>query len=104
LAHYEPGLRLRFVKNTTHFKAGETVEVIEPVGKQLRVQRSNGRELNFSPSRSPSSFEVGEARELAVAAGDVLLLRGNFRDGSKMTGGRHWNRSSWCEWRDSLAC
>jgi conjugative relaxase-like TrwC/TraI family protein len=86
--HYEPGLRLRFVKNTTHFKAGETVEVIEPVGKQLRIRADDGREVNFSPSRSPSSFEVGEARELAVAAGDVLLLRANapgFVNGERVT-------------------
>jgi ATP-dependent exoDNAse (exonuclease V) alpha subunit len=86
--HYEPGLRLRFVKNTTHFKAGETVEVIEHVGKQLRVRSDEGREVNFSPSRSPSSFEVGEARELAVAAGDVLLLRANapgFVNGERVT-------------------
>ena len=77
LGSYEPGLRLRFVKTTAQFKAGESAEVVGHVGKQLRVQRSDGRELNFIPSRSPSSFEVGQRRELAVAAGDVLLLRAN---------------------------
>jgi ATP-dependent exoDNAse (exonuclease V) alpha subunit len=86
--HYEPGVQLRFVKNTVHFKAGETAQVVRHVGNQLRVQRSDGRELNFTPSRSPSSFEVGEARELAIAAGDVLLLRANapgFVNGERVT-------------------
>ena len=75
--HYEPGSQLRFVKNTTQFKAGETVEVVESHGRQLVVRGTNQREHLFSPSRSPSSFEVGERREIGVAAGDVLLLRAN---------------------------
>lgn len=78
--HYEPGAQLRFVKNTAQFRAGETVEVVGHVGKQLRVQRSDGRAVAFAPSRSPSSFEVGERRELGVSAGDVLLLRANAKD------------------------
>ena len=77
VAHYEPGLQLRFVKKTEHFKAGESVEVVRHVGKQLRVRGGDGRERTFAPSRSPSSFEVGQTRELGVAAGDVLLLRAN---------------------------
>jgi len=77
VAHYEPGLQLRFVKTTGQFKAGESVEVLGHKAKQLRLQRADGRELVFLPSRSPSSFEVGQSRELAVAAGDVLLLRAN---------------------------
>jgi hypothetical protein len=43
----------------------------------LLVRGTDQREQLFSPSRSPSSFEVGERRELGVAAGDVLLLRAN---------------------------
>jgi hypothetical protein len=43
----------------------------------LRVRGDDGRERIFSPGRAPSSFEVGQTRELAVAAGDVLLLRVN---------------------------
>jgi conjugative relaxase-like TrwC/TraI family protein len=77
VAHYEPGAQLRFVKNTTQFKAGESVEVVGHAGKQLRVQRADGRAVAFAPGRAPSSFEVGQKRELGVAAGDVLLLRAN---------------------------
>lgn len=77
VAHYEPGQQLRFVRKTEHFKAGDSVEVVAPVGKQLRVRGADGRERLIAPSRSPSSFDVGERREIAVAAGDVLLLRAN---------------------------
>ncbi len=88
MAHYEPGLQLRFVKKTEHFKAGESVEVVGHVGRQLRVRGGDGRERTFAPSRSPSSFEVGQTRELGVAAGDVLLLRANapgFVNGERVT-------------------
>jgi conjugative relaxase-like TrwC/TraI family protein len=77
VSHYAPGLQLRFVKNTAQFKAGESAEIAGQKGKQLRVRRGDGREIVFLPSRSPSSFEVGQKREIAVAAGDVLLLRAN---------------------------
>ena len=50
---------------------------MDQVGKQLKIRSGNGRERLFHPSRSPSSFEVGERRELKVAAGDLLLLRAN---------------------------
>lgn len=78
--HYEPGLQLRFVKTTAHFKAGETVTVLDRVGRQLQVRGSDRHERLFSPSRAPSSFEVGDRREIGVAAGDVLLLRANAKD------------------------
>jgi hypothetical protein len=74
--NYEPGTQLRFVRKTEHFKAGEFAEVLGQVGKQLKI-RTGGRERLFHPSRSPSSFDVGERRELKVAAGDLLLLRAN---------------------------
>jgi len=86
--HYEPGAQLRFVKTTAQFRAGETVEVVGHVGKQLRVQRADGRAVAFAPGRAPSSFEVGERREIGVAAGDVLLLRANapgFVNGERVT-------------------
>jgi conjugative relaxase-like TrwC/TraI family protein len=75
--HYEPGQQLRFVKRAGQFKAGESVEVVGHDGKQLRVRGGDGRNVIFNPSRAPSSFEVGQRRELAVAAGDWLLLRAN---------------------------
>jgi conjugative relaxase-like TrwC/TraI family protein len=86
--HYEPGLQLRFVRKTEQFKAGESVEVVGHTAKQLRVRGGDGRERTFQPGRAPSSFEVGQTRELGVAAGDVLLLRANapgFVNGERVT-------------------
>jgi conjugative relaxase-like TrwC/TraI family protein len=80
-AHYEPGQRLRFVKATKFFEAGETAEVVGHKGTQLLVRHVRGDKLEPGTTtlslRSPSSFDVGEAREINVAAGDVLLLRAN---------------------------
>ena len=43
----------------------------------LRVRRPDGLEVDFIPSGAAASFDVGEARELKVAAGDWLLLQAN---------------------------
>lgn len=80
VAHYEPGLQLRFVKTTAQFHSGDRVTVTGISGKQLRVRSDDGRERVFQPTRAPSSFEVGEAREIGVAAGDTLLLRANAKN------------------------
>src|SRR5208283_3653820 len=96
-SQFEPGQRLRFVRKTKHFDRGDTVEVQAVVEKGLRVLRPDGTEVNFIPATAPASFDVGEARELKVAAGDWLLLQANhgkeFINGEsvqvrEMSGGR----------------
>ena len=85
---YEPGLRLRFVRQTADFKPGESVEVIEHRGRELRIQRADGRFVTFAPARAAAAFEVGQAREIKLASGDVLLLRANaknFFNGERVT-------------------
>jgi conjugative relaxase-like TrwC/TraI family protein len=76
-SQFEPGQRLRFVRKTKHFDRGDTVEVQAVVENGLRVLRPDGTEVNFIPATAPASFDVGEARELKVAAGDWLLLQAN---------------------------
>jgi len=76
-SQFEPGQRLRFVRQTKKFDRDETVEVVATVENGLRVRRADGREVDFIPSGSAASFDVGEARELKVAAGDWLLLQAN---------------------------
>jgi conjugative relaxase-like TrwC/TraI family protein len=76
-SQFEPGQRLRFVRKTKHFDRGDTVEVQAVVENGLRVLRSDGTEVNFIPASSAAAFDVGEARELKVAAGDWLLLQAN---------------------------
>ena len=65
-SQYEPGQRLRFVRQTKHFDRGETVEVVATVENGLRVRRPDGTEVNFIPANVAASFDVGEARELKV--------------------------------------
>jgi conjugative relaxase-like TrwC/TraI family protein len=76
-SQFEPGQRLRFVRKTRKFERGETVEVVATMENGLRVRRPDGLEVDFIPSGAASSFDVGEARELKVAAGDWLLLQAN---------------------------
>ena len=76
-SQFEPGQRLRFVRQTKKFDRGDTVEVVAVVENGLRVRRPDGLEVDFIPSGSAASFDVGEARELKVAAGDWLLLQAN---------------------------
>jgi hypothetical protein len=85
--HYEPGRQIRFVKKTEQFKAGEIAEVSEVKGKTVTLRASGGKAVAFHPSRSPASFDVGEARELKVAPGDWLLLQANgggFTNGERV--------------------
>jgi hypothetical protein len=76
-SQFEPSQRLRFVRRTKKFDRGETVEVVATVENGLRVRRPDGMEVDFIPASSAASFDVGEARELKVAAGDWLLLQAN---------------------------
>jgi hypothetical protein len=74
---YETGLRLRFVRKSRNFDRGETVEIQAITENGLRVRRRDGREVDFVPAGCAASFDVGESRELKVAAGDWLLLQAN---------------------------
>jgi hypothetical protein len=76
-SRFEPGQRLRFVRRTKKFEHGETVEVAAVAENGLRVRRPDGTEVDFIPATSAASFDVGESRELKVAAGDWLLLQAN---------------------------
>jgi ATP-dependent exoDNAse (exonuclease V) alpha subunit len=76
-SQFEPGQRLRFVRHTKKFERGETVEVVATVENGLRVRRPDGTEVDFIPASAAASFDVGESRELKIAAGDWLLLQAN---------------------------
>jgi conjugative relaxase-like TrwC/TraI family protein len=76
-SQYEPGQRLRFIRKTHKFERGDTVEVAAVMENGLRVRRPDGTEVDFIPASTSASFDVGEARELKVAAGDWLLLQAN---------------------------
>ncbi len=76
-SQYQLSQRLRFVRKTKVFDRAETVEVVAIMENGLRVRRPDGMEVDFIPAGAAGSFDVGEARELKVAAGDWLLLQAN---------------------------
>lgn len=76
-SQFAPGQRLRFIRRTKKFEHGETVEVAAITETGLRVRRPDGVEVDFIPTSAAASFDVGESRELKVAAGDWLLLQAN---------------------------
>lgn len=82
---FEPGQRLRFVRATKAFASGETAEVVNIEGQSLKLRRADGQEVSFKLGAGSACFDVGEARELKVAAGDWLLLQANH--GKEFTNG-----------------
>jgi conjugative relaxase-like TrwC/TraI family protein len=74
---YEPGQRLRFIRKTKRFDRGEMMEVTAVMENGLRVRCPDGTEVDFMPTSAAACFDVGEVRELKVAAGDWLLLQAN---------------------------
>jgi conjugative relaxase-like TrwC/TraI family protein len=74
---FEPGQRIRFIRAAQSFARGETAEVVNIEDNTLKLRHADGREAGFNPNRCATSFDVGEARELKVAAGDWLLLQAN---------------------------
>jgi hypothetical protein len=74
---YEAGQRLRFIRQPKKFDRGEMVEITAVMEAGVRVRRPDGTELDFIPANAPASFDVGQSRELRVAAGDWLLLQAN---------------------------
>ena len=77
MGQYESGQRLRFFRKTKAFDRGETVEVVAVGASALRVRRPDGSEADFIPQTAAASFDVGESRDLKIAAGDWLLLQAN---------------------------
>jgi conjugative relaxase-like TrwC/TraI family protein len=74
---YEAGQRLRFIRQTKKFDRGEMVEITAVMEAGVRVRRLDGTEVDFIPANALASFDVGQLRDLKVAAGDWLLLQAN---------------------------
>jgi conjugative relaxase-like TrwC/TraI family protein len=75
---YRPGLAIHFHRRRHGFEKGETVQVVAVEDGSLKVQRADGSE-NIFPLGTRIACDVGEKRELKVAAGDKLLLQSNWQ-------------------------
>lgn len=78
IKNYQVGDRLTFHRDMGEFRKLETVAVVGKTIDQLLVETEYGRQLPFSPSPA-NGFDVGLASPLAVAAGEKLLMRGNYK-------------------------
>lgn len=87
VGRYEAGLQLRFAKRTAQFKPGELATVEFVHGRSLVLRRTDGGTAMLHPSRASAAFDVGEVRQLPVAAGDWLLVQANghgFTNGERV--------------------
>jgi hypothetical protein len=76
--NYKPGYVIQFHRETTAFAKDEAVRMIEIQGERLVVERENGDRWAFDPKRV-HDFDVGEARKIAIATGERLLMKGNLK-------------------------
>ena len=85
LDNYQPGQVLLFHRSSGNWAKGECLTVVVRDPEVLTVQFEDGGRTLFSPRRA-SGFDVGLMRDVDVAVGDRLLLRGNQKK-SKLRNG-----------------
>jgi conjugative relaxase-like TrwC/TraI family protein len=76
LACYEPGQVLLFQQDTGTFKQHEATTVVSASKTSVLLQCEDGSKRRFRPLKG-HTFDVCEARQLAIAPGDKLLLQAN---------------------------
>ena len=76
---YRPGMAIHFHRPAHGFDKDETVAVVAVENNSLKVQCPDGSEVLFQLGQGAALFDVGEKRELKVAAGDKLLLQSNWQ-------------------------
>lgn len=85
IGNYQPGDVLTFHRDYGAFAKHDTATVARRDGDALIVRRADGREHRLVPRRA-SGYTVGLAREISVAAGDRLLIRGNLQPSNLRNG------------------
>jgi conjugative relaxase-like TrwC/TraI family protein len=77
---YRAGMGIRFHQRKAGFAKDEIVTVVAVESDSLKVQRTDGTETFFPLGRGSAlsaRMDVGEQRQLKIAAGDKLLLQAN---------------------------
>lgn len=83
--NYRPGDVLTFHRAEGIFEKHEALTVMMREGRELIVEDARGRLLTFDP-RHIRGFDVGLAKEMPVAVGDRLLIRGNLPEAGVRNG------------------
>lgn len=78
IQNYQAGDVLTFHRHYGIFKKYDMVTVIRQEERQLVLRDGAGNERRIDPRRA-SGFEVGFARDMRIAVGDRLLIRGNLK-------------------------
>ncbi|MGO8696341.1 MAG: MobF family relaxase, partial [Limisphaerales bacterium] len=79
---YRPGLAIQFHRTAHGFDKDETVAVVAVENNSLKLRCPDGSEVLFQLGQGAAlsaCFDVGEKRDLKVAAGDKLLLQSNWQ-------------------------
>jgi ATP-dependent exoDNAse (exonuclease V) alpha subunit len=76
---HRPGMAIHFHRTAHGFDKDEMVTVVDVENNSLKVQCPDGSEVLFQLGQGSALFDVGEKRELKVAAGDKLLLQSNWQ-------------------------
>ena len=77
LRNYKSGMVITFHKPTTEFGSGEWAEVVGVAEDKLRVRKPGQPEPIHITRKQAGCFDVAKEEELAVAAGERLLVLGN---------------------------
>jgi conjugative relaxase-like TrwC/TraI family protein len=85
--NFRPGMMLEFHKATRHVGKNEAIEVARVEKDKLIARKTTGEEVTLT-RRQAQAFSVFEAKPIALAAGDKLLLEANRREaGLRITNG-----------------
>jgi hypothetical protein len=79
---YRPGMAIHFHRTAHGFDKDETVAVVAVENNSLKLRCPDGSEVLFQLGQGAAlsaCFDVGEKRDLKVAAGDKLLLQSNWQ-------------------------
>jgi hypothetical protein len=72
---YEKGMVLKFHRKTDHAKVGDEVRVVEKRRYGVVVEKANGQRFSLAIG-NVDKFSVFREKEISVAPGEKLLLRG----------------------------
>jgi conjugative relaxase-like TrwC/TraI family protein len=85
LRNYRAGMVLSFFRRTSHFAAGDSVEVVA-VRDDSVIVSGPGKQALAITKKQAACFDVLEKRGLAVASGELLLLQASRKSAKVFNG------------------
>lgn len=85
IRNYQPGDVLTFHQAWGDYAKHDSLTVVRREDRHLRVRHADGRLSLFDPQRV-RGFDVGLSKEIAIAVGERLLIRGNLAEAGVRNG------------------